>query len=395
MSWRAREAYSICNRVRLIIDGGAYFDRMEALIDGARTSIHLQVYIFANDHIGARIGASLLRAAQRGVRVFLLVDGYGSQGISDELVRALRDAGAHVGRFEPLFRSRHFYIGRRLHQKVLVVDDRYGLTGGRNITDRYAGVEGTPAWYDMALEVEGEAALDLSVLCCVIWNSAAREPQRARASPPTEADRNALRTTWPPAEHCAIRVRYNDWLYRHVEITRSYSELFTQARSEIILMSSYFIPGRTMKWAIARALRRGVRVVVILGGRSDIWIARSAERWLYAWLLRQGAEVYEYDPTVLHAKVATRDGQWATLGSFNINDLSAYTTLEVNLDVNDPELVATLRTELERIMRHDCRRITTAGEERNGPWRHLGQWIAYWTLQLVNRLITFYYRQEP
>lgn len=387
-------SYTTRNRARLICGGGEYFDRMQALIDGACRSIHLHVYIFADDRTGARIGDALVRAAQRGVEVFLLVDGYGSSGIRGELVVALQHAGARVARFEPLFRSRHFYIGRRSHHKVMVVDGRTGMVGGRNIADKYAELDGIPAWYDLALEVEGEVVQDLAHLCCSIWNSAV--PRRRRID--TTA-RTGNGPWWAGMDllldaRCSIRVRFNDWLYGRTEVTRSYAELFAGARSEIVLMSSYFLPGRVMQRSIARALRRGVRVIVITGGRSDIRLAKAAERWLYAWLLRCGAEVYEYDPTVLHAKVAVGDGEWATLGSFNINELSAYTTLEVNLDVKDGDFVGRLRQELDRIAVHDCRRITMSDERCAGLFERLSRWLAYQALHLLNRVVTFYYRQE-
>ncbi len=378
----------------LLDTGTAYFERMEALIDAAQSSVHLQVYIFANDATGTRIGAALVRAAQRGVQVFLLTDGYASQDLSEALVEELRAAGGHFRWFEPLLRSRRFYIGRRLHQKVLVVDHRRALVSGRNVADRYNDIEGRPAWLDMALEVEGEVALDLARSCCRVWNGTLPLARRTRAVPPTEAECAVLQQAWPTTGHCPMRVRYNDWLLGHAQITTSYLEMFREARTEIHLMASYFVPGRALKNAMAAATRRGVRITVINAGRSDVWLAKPAERWLYAWLLRRGVRVFEYQKAVLHAKVAVRDGEWLTLGSFNLNDLSAFTTLEVNLDLHDVRVAGGLQQDLVRIAREDCRRISTEEERRTGLLAKLGQWSAYQALRLMHGLLTFYYHRR-
>ena len=394
MSHRVHARYTRHNRARVVQGGGAYFDRMEALIDAAQRIVHLQVYIFGNDATGERIGAALVRAAQRGVKVFLIADGFASRGISPELVKALRDAGGHFRWFEPLFRSRRFYIGRRMHHKVLVVDHRHGLVSGRNIADRYNDIDGQPAWFDMALEVEGEVALDLARLCCTVWNGTLRRSRRYHASPPSDEERAAVLRDRPEDEHCAIRVRYNDWLLGRSQVAASYLEMFREARTEVLLMASYFVPGRALKRALAQALRRGVRITVITTGPSDVWLSKPAERWLYAWLLRKGAAVHEYQKSIMHAKVATRDGAWSTLGSFNLNDLSVFTTLEVNLDVDDARIVGDLHAELKRIAHEDCKQITEADQRRTRAISRLGQWSAYQALRLTNGLLTFYYRRE-
>nr|MBP7450751.1 hypothetical protein [Flavobacteriales bacterium] len=119
-----------------------------------------------------------------------------------------------------------------------------------------------------------------------------------------------------------------------------------------------------------------------------------AERWLYAWLLRRGIEVYEYQGPVLHAKVAARDGAWCTVGSFNINDLSTYTTLEVNLDVEDANVARLLEQEIDRIGVNEPSRITQVDERRVGPFTRLVRWMAYRTVRLMHVLLTWYYQRE-
>lgn len=139
MSKKARVGtlYTDHNRATLISGGSAYFDKLEALIDQAETSLHLQTYIFDEDESGIRIARALKRAAQRGVKVYMLLDGYASQGLSGKFIRGLKEAGIHFNFFEPLFRSKNFYFGRRLHYKVVVADAKCCLVSGRNIGNRY------------------------------------------------------------------------------------------------------------------------------------------------------------------------------------------------------------------------------------------------------------------
>lgn len=386
--------YTHRNKVRLVLLGPEYFDRLEALVDAARSTIHLQVYLLANDATGKRIGDALVRAAQRGVAVFLLVDGYASQDLDPALLKRLRAAGGNARFFEPLLRSQRFYVGRRLHHKVLVTDHRYALVTGRNIADRYTDTEAGPGWTDMAMEVEGEAALDLAALCCTIWNGV-RTAERTKAVAATVPEREALLATMPPDAQCAVRVRFNDWLFGHAEISASYRTMLREARNDVVLMSSYFVPGDKFRKAMASAVRRGVRLRVITAGPSDVWIAKPAERWLHVWLLRRGIEVYEYQKNILHGKVGMRDGEWCTVGSFNLNNLSAYTTLEVNLDVDDAHVAGSLQRELDRMIAEDCIRITEQDIRKAGLLVKLGRWLAYRTLRAMHGLLTFYYRQQP
>lgn len=389
-----RDGYTSRNRAKLIAAGRAYFDRMEELIDSARERVHLQVYIFADDRTGTRIGEALVRAATRGAQVYLMVDGFASAAISSDLVARLARAGGHFRAFEPLFSSRRWYFGRRMHHKVLVTDHRHALVSGRNVAVRYDDLDGMPGWLDMALEVEGDAAVELDHLCSRVWNGFTRNGGREHivAAKPKEVPRNGHHI--PQEERCAVRVRYNDWLRRHARISASYRELFQEAHHDIQLMSAYFVPGRAMRRAMRHAADRGVRITLIMGAKSDVRIAKLAERWFHAWLLRNGIEVYEYQHRILHAKLAVRDGRWFTLGSFNMNDLSAYTTTEVNLDVADDRLAGSLRDEVRRIAREECLRITPEIEGRIGPMDRLLRWCAYRLLGLAYRTITFYYRRD-
>jgi cardiolipin synthase len=306
------------NRVKLVRGGTAYFDCLVGMIEAARETIHLQTYIFDDDETGRLVGNALKAAAKRKVAVYVLADGFASRRLSDHFINDLRNAGVKFRFFEPLFKSRYFYFGRRLHHKLLVTDTRFALTGGVNISDRYNDKPGHAAWLDFALFVEGEAAKELCVLCWKTWNG---YPQGMGITP---CEQKQALASGMLEDECLVSMRRNDWVRRKNEISSAYVSMFLNAQSHITILCSYFLPGRVIRRQIAAAAKRGVRITIITAGISDVSIAKYAERYMYKWLLRQEVEIYEYRLNVLHGKVAVCDDQWLTIGSYNINNLSAY-----------------------------------------------------------------------
>lgn len=374
---------------KLVKGGREYFNLLLALIAAAKQHIHLQAYIYDDDETGIMVGNALKDAAKRGVQVYLLVDGYASQVMSHKFIAQLKEAGVHFRYFEPFFRSRHFYFGRRMHHKVFVADAAHCLVGGVNIADRYNDLPGKPAWLDYALYAQGPAAQSLCVLCWKTWYGF---PSRLPAIPCADGDRIFPNGADLPGK---LRVRRNDWVRRKNEISVTYIEMFRTARSHILIICSYFLPGRVIRRLLAAASKRQVKIDIITAGSSDVKLTKPAERWLYDWLLRHNISLYEYQPTVLHAKVATCDGQWMTIGSYNLNNISAYTSIELNLEVRDAAFTQNTEKTLRDIISKDCIRITKEGHQKSGNWlRQLHRWISYQLIGLIYRVITFYYRQE-
>src|SRR5690606_33601115 len=295
----------------------------------------------------------LIAAAKRGVAVYVLVDGYGSQKLSKAFVTRLRENGIHFRVFEPLLRSKHFYFGRRLHRKVLVVDARYAVVTGVNIGDKYNDLPDQAAWLDAAVCLEGEVAADLCNASWMTWKNfqfTKRLPLHCRPG--------ATHIDFGPAHRCAMRMRRNDWVRRKYEISRTYREIFQGADEEIMLLSSYFLPGRSVQKDIEAAANRGVRIRVISCSRMDVPLVQDAERYMYDWLLQHGSEIYEYRGYMLHGKLATCDRKWMTVGSFNVNDLSARVSIEWNIDLRGEAVVQQTIAEMEKIIENDCERIT-------------------------------------
>ena len=171
--------------------------------------------------------------------------------------------------------------------------------------------------------------------------------------------------------------------------------MLRHASSHLIIMSPYFLPGNELRKQMARAAKRGVKIKVILSGVSDVAIVKWAERYVYQWLLRNRIEIHEYQKNVLHGKMATYDNLWTPIGSYNVNNLSAYASIELNLDVANSDFAKTADRELEKIIADDCVQITEEDyKKRNGFFRRMIHFLSYESLRLVLFLTTFYFKQR-
>jgi cardiolipin synthase len=381
-------AYNPQNKVRFIHGGREYFETLERMLDDAKRVIHFQTYIFSDDRTGIRIKNALVRASERGVRVFLLCDGYAT-GFPDAWLQEFMRTGIYFRYFEPLFSGKNFYFGRRLHHKVVVCDERYALVGGINVSDRYHGTGEEPPWLDYAVWTEGQAAATLHVICGNLWGRRKNNPVLPNLV------RKFIFSEASNPNPALVRVRRNDWVRGQINVLKSYVEMLHHAQKDIIIVSSYFFPNRLFRIRMARAAKRGVRLRVVLAGVSDVRISRHAARYLYGWLLQNGIEVYEYTRTVLHAKIATCDRTWMTVGSYNINNLSSSASIELNLDIREKAFVESVDADLESMIRSHCRQITIKDYNlRRNLFTRFVEWSAYTISRFLLFLFTYNLKQE-
>lgn len=374
--------YTTHNQIELVRGGASFFQCLTELVEKAEHTIHIRIYIWDDDATGTGIAELLVKAAQRGVSVFAIADGYASQRLSKTFIRRLRSQGVHFRYFEPFFRSSHFYFGRRMHEKLMVVDGTDALVGGINFADRYNDVGGIPAWLDYALHVQGEAAAELYRYCVGCWDAHALTTLPVTKVPDKES-------------HCSVRIRKNDWVKGKHEVWRTYFNWFNQSEKSITIMCSYFLPGRVLRHRLSLAAKRGVTVKIILAGPSDVLLAKYAERYLYSWLLKNGIEVYEYQPSVLHAKMMVVDNHWVTIGSFNVNNVSAYASMELNLDIRNKPFAWSVSQLMESIISADCIRVTEKTFINNATWlKRFLQKSAYELIRVILNLTTFYFKHE-
>ncbi len=386
---RKSDNYTQLNRVSIINGGRSYFDLLLELINAAREEIHLQVYIFEEDETGNLIADALKTASTRGVKVFLLCDGYASNHLKPLFTKSLEDSGIRFRFFNPIFKSRNFYFGRRMHHKIMVADANKAVVTGVNITDRYNDMPGNPAWLDFAVSLEGEAAAELCKVCWETWNNYTSD------SGGSDCSRNLNSLNIPESERSAVSVRRNDWVRRRNEISFTYIDMLRRAEKEVFILCSYFLPGKQIRRQMSQAAKRGVKIRVITAGISDIILAKYAERYLYSWMLRNGIILYEFQPRILHGKIAVCDSSWLTIGSYNINNLSAYASIELNLNIRSEKIAVETETMLTKIAMEDCVEITEESFRRsNNLLVKFGRWLAFQILRLTLYLFTFYFKHQ-
>jgi cardiolipin synthase A/B len=367
---------------RLVRSGYEYFELLEQLIHSAQERIHLQVYIYEEDQTGRQIAHALIDAAKRGVKVFVVADGYASQELSNSFIRKFKLTGIQFRYFNPLLKSKYFYFGRRMHHKVIVVDGCKAMVGGINISNNYNDTIETSAWLDWALYVEGEVASKLEIVC-----------EDLRKFEVLEVTRTHLRRRKLVLPDQQVGIRINDWVRGRKDITASYLKMLRNATSRVTIVSSYLLPGKLLRRNLRVAAKRGIKIRLVMAGMSDVVVAKYSERYMYRWLLRNKIEIYEYKKNILHGKMAVCDGQWLTLGSYNVNNISAYASIELNLDVHNSEFAKQAEQKIEMIIQNDCKKITEEEyRSQDTLWNQFLQRSAYDIFRLLLFLFTFYFK---
>ncbi|MEO8038441.1 MAG: cardiolipin synthase ClsB [Betaproteobacteria bacterium] len=337
------------NRVVLLETGDEYFPVLEQAFDAAIEEIHLEAYIFADDPTGRRIAEALARAARRGVRVRLLVDGFGAANLRPALRDVLEPAGVSILVFRPeigRFRLRRNRL-RRMHRKLAVIDQRIGFCGGINILDDRDGHGGgTPPRFDYAVRVEGPMVVDMHRAVRRLWNLVAWTRAGRRTS--LRMDRCPPQPVYADGLRAAFVVRDN--LRNRRTIEEAYLEAITRAEHEVFIANPYFLPGMRLRRALREAVERGVRVRLLMQGKREYFWVHYAIRALHGTLLAAGLEIHEYTASWLHAKVAVIDGRWSTVGSSNIDPFSLLMAREANVVVDDEPFARSLRASLEAAM---------------------------------------------
>ena len=391
----------------LLAGGVTLFPAMHAAIAEARHEVWIATYIFHHDPTAQALAEALVAAAARGVRVRVVVDGFGSKASLPRLTQWFEGRGVALAVFRPLDRwSAWLQPGqlRRLHQKLFVADDEVAFVGGINLIDDRVDLNHGPTAeprLDFAVALRGPVVGAVAQSARALWTRAAfgqewreelvalarsAEPvararalmQRLRLAPPALEVDEVL----PPVQ-VAFVVRDN--LRRRRAIERSYIEALQGARERIDLVSPYFYPGRIFRRTLREAARRGVQVRLLLQGKLDYRIAGLAAQVLYDELLGNGVRIFEYTPAFLHAKVALADDDWATVGSSNIDPLSLLLNLEANVVVRDRAFNAALSAAFEAAIANS--REVTAPPVAQG-WlavlrRGFVAWAAHWFLRLA------------
>lgn len=371
------------NQVTLLQNGEAFFPAIEQAVDRARFEIYLVTYIYRDDSTGQRIAAALKRAVLRGVRVYVVVDGYGSSDLSDALRDQMRQDGIELRIFRPgispwtLRRKRL----RRMHRKIVVVDKEIAFVGGINIVEDRATTRETSPRYDYAATIKGPLVEAVRNSTVQLWSLVAGRGFRHRVGRTADLP---VSTSCKGSMRAAFLLRDN---FRHRrDIESAYLQAISQAQTEIILAQAYFFPGFKFRHALINAAQRGVKVVLLLQGKLENFIEHHARRAIYGNLLDAGVEIHEYQRSYLHAKVGVIDGHWATVGSSNIDPFSLLLSYEANLVVDDNVFGAALKESLKVSIVSDSQQILRSSWEQQPLAIRFVNWLCYGLLRLMTEI---------
>jgi cardiolipin synthase len=304
----------------------------------------------------------------------------------EEFVRELRDSGARLLVFRPevwRFPFRRDRL-RRMHRKVAVADGHVAFVGGINIIDDMDTPRQKPPRYDYAVKIEGPLVATILLEAARLWNRIAlarlNRSWRVALPPAPEAAKKG-------GQLAALVVRDN--LRHRRDIEEAYLAAIGSAQQEVIIAAAYFFPGRRFRRALVGAAGRGVRVVLLLQGRVEYVLLHYASHALYGALLEAGVEIYEYQKSFMHAKVAVIDGQWATVGSSNIDPFSLMLAREANVVVEDRRFAAELRARLRADIEQGARVVAKTRWFKQPLWRRVPNWIAYGLARLTIGIFGF------
>ena len=331
------------NRFHLLADSDRIFRRMLSAIDGARESVLLEMYLVDSGTVARRFIDVLAGCAQRGVRVHVLFDSFGSLGLRAADRRRLAASGAHLTFFNPLALRKRLQNCLRDHRKLLVVDGTLAFVGGVGLADEFIdGKRGRRAWRDLMLEISGPVVSDWQTAFARNWSRSGGSPEIAEATPqlpdaPSIAAGAVGRVALSEAGHRSILA--NDVVRR-----------INGALRRAWIMSAYFVPSRRFRKALRRAARRGVDVrLLVPGPKTDHPWVRHAARRFYGKMLRNGVRIFEYQSRVLHGKMALCD-DWVSLGSSNLDRWSFRWNLEANQEIEN----AAFAVQAAAIFASDC-----------------------------------------
>ncbi len=368
------------NRLTLLNSGREFFPALIAAIDEARREVHLETYIFEDDASGRPVIDALKRAAGRGVEVRLLVDGFGAASSIDGVLPELNAAGVRtlVYRRElARFQLRRHRL-RRLHRKLATVDARIAFVGGINIIDDLNPPEAKAPRYDYAVRVEGPLIKPIRRVMLRLWDTVVWASFRRRAA----VRRHLAPVVRKAGDETAAFVVRDNIRHRHA-IEDAYIEAIDGARNDILIANAYFLPGFRFRRALLAAARRGVRVGILLQGRVEYRLQHYATQALYGRLLAAGVRIFEYQPSFLHAKVAVIDGEWATVGSSNIDPFSLLLAKEANVVVRDAAFAATLRRSLDEAIAEGAVELHRRDWQRLSWHSRLLRWTCYQIVRLA------------
>lgn len=360
-------------RVEVLTNGEVYYEAELEAIRQARHSVNIEAYIFQKGEVAKKFVEALTERARNGVKVRMVLDAVGSFATWESYFEELRAAGGRVCWYHPL---RWYTLGRfnnRTHREIIVVDGRVGFVGGAGFADHwYKGDEKNPRWRDTMFRVEGDMVTSIQAGFVENWLEASGEILTGREYfPPNEVEEpmEAIVVDSSPSTGGSTRARI------------LYQTLLAASRKSIHITTPYFLPDRSARAEMVRAVRdRNVELKIIVPGKhSDHLLTRRSSRRLFGDLLKAGARIYEYEPAMIHAKTMIIDGAWGVVGSTNFDNRSFGLNDEINLAARDEKLAARLGEDFATDLAAS-REVTYDEWRRRSIFERMHEWLG-WVLE--------------
>jgi len=346
------------NRVDTLLNGDQIFPAMLEAIRSARKTITFETYIYWSGEVGKAFADALAERAKAGVKVHILLDWVGSQKIKAEYLQQMEAAGVEIRKYHPPRWYNINKLNNRTHRKLLIVDGRVGFTGGVGIADEWSGhAQDEDHWRDTHYRLEGPAVAQMQAAFVDNWTKVSGVVLHGEPYFPAISESGGL-----PAQIFMSSVEGGA-----ESMHLMYLLSIAASRRSIDLSMAYFVPDELASEALVAAIKRGVRVRIITPGKNtDAALVRSAGRATWGPFLQAGAQIYEYQPTMFHAKVLVVDGEWVSVGSTNFDTRSFRLNDEANLNVLDRDFAQRQLADFEKDLKRS-RRVTYE-EWSNRPW---------------------------
>ena len=379
------------NHIQLLRSGEAYFPALIMAIENAVNTIYLQTYIYEVDKAGISVGNALKQAAQRGVAVNILLDGFGCKDLPKAYLKELENAGVQVIFYRPkvspwtLKKNRL----RRMHRKIAVIDERIAFVGGINIIDDYNVPDNTPPRIDYAVQIEGSLLPSIAVNVVKLWRGMQWMRLRGMASNMiTKPTHKPIKATQPANQNMQAAFVLRDNLLHRNDIEAAYLSAINAAKSEIIIANAYFVPGRQFRKALLNAAKRGVKIELLLQGRMEYFLMFSTHAF-YSVFLKNGVQIFEYRKSFMHCKVAVIDGYWSTVGSSNIDPFSMMLAREANIMVQDKAFADELRSDILGSIREGAFKVSAQDWSQGNKLKRFLSWLVYGLVRLFMGIIGY------
>ena len=335
------------NHYDVLTNGVQIFPAMLEAIDGAQKRINFETYIYDAGEVADRFTAALERSARRGVKVTVVVDAIGGSPMEADHQKRLESAGARVLTFNsPWYMPES--VNYRTHRKILVVDGDIGFTGGVGVADHWLGnADRKDHWRDTQVRIRGPI---VRLLEATFYENA------LESHGPMVPEFEDRPETAPSADETASIIVRSSSSGGSTDLKRLYLQAIASARRTIDLTSPYFVTDESTIWSVEDAIRRGVRIrLLVEGDITDAMPVKYASRQAYDALLNMGVEIYEYQPTMMHAKTLVVDGMFSIFGSANFDNRSLELNDELNVGVWSRRLAVRFTEDFEKDLRHSTR----------------------------------------